>query len=251
MTNWREYKLGEIINLKRGHDLPSNKRTEGTIPIISSSGLTGWNNEYKCKGPGVVTGRYGTIGQVFYVEGKYWPLNTTLYVEDFKKNLPKFIYYFLKTLNFEKFNDKSTVPGINRNHLHQEIVSIPDLPTQTAIAEILSSLDDKIELNNKLNQELENLAQTLFKQWFIDFEFPNENGEPYKSSGGEMVDSELGEIPENFTISILSEQTELVRGISYSKPELVSKEEGLPFVNLKCFALNGTFRQDDLTQIMH
>jgi type I restriction enzyme S subunit len=83
-------------------------------------------------------------------------------------------------------------------------INLPDLPTQTAIAEILSSLDDKIELNNKINQELENLAQTLFKQWFIDFEFPNEKGEPYKSSGGEMVDSELGEIPKGWEISKIS-----------------------------------------------
>ncbi len=83
-------------------------------------------------------------------------------------------------------------------------IKLPDLPTQTAIAEILSSLDDKIELNNNINKELEKLAQTLFKQWFIDFEFPNENGEPYRSSGGEMVESELGMVPKDWEIVTLN-----------------------------------------------
>jgi type I restriction enzyme S subunit len=92
------------------------------------------------------------------------------------------------------------------------LVSVPDLATQSAIAETLSSLDDKIELNNKINQELESLAQTLFKQWFIDFEFPNENGEPYKSSGGEMVDSELGEIPKGWVVKNLSQIIKLTGG---------------------------------------
>jgi type I restriction enzyme S subunit len=92
------------------------------------------------------------------------------------------------------------------------LVSIPNLCTQGAIAEILSSLDDKIELNNKINQELETLAQTLFKRWFIDFEFPNENGEPYKSSGGEMVDSELGEIPKGWKSEYLCVELNIAYG---------------------------------------
>jgi len=98
-------------------------------------------------------------------------------------------------------------------------LSIPDLPTQTAIAEILSSLDDKIELNNKINQELENLAQTLFKQWFIDFEFPNENGEPYKSSGGELVDSELGEIPKGWEVGTFGDLCKVVNGYAFKSKD--------------------------------
>ena len=214
MMGMREIKLGDIINLKRGYDLTSSERISGSIPIISSSGITGWHNQSKAKSPGVVTGRYGTIGEVFFIDQEYWPLNTTLYVQDFKGNFPKFIYYFLKTFNFHKYNDKSTVPGINRNHLHEEIVAIPSLKSQKAIAEILSSLDDKIELNNQINQNLEALAQALFKQWFVDFEFPNENGEPYKSSGGEMIDSELGEIPKDWKPSILKDEFKINMGQS-------------------------------------
>lgn len=168
MSEWKEIRLGKAINLKRGYDLPKSKRQIGKYPIISSSGTTDFHNEYKKLPPGVITGRYGTIGKVFYTKKEYWPLNTTLYVEDFKGNNPKFIYFFLQSFNFEKFNDKSTVPGINRNHLHIESVNIPPLPEQKAIAEVLSSLDDKIDLLHRQNETLEQMAETLFRQWFVE-----------------------------------------------------------------------------------
>jgi type I restriction enzyme S subunit len=106
----------------------------------------------------------------------------------------------------------STFPNVSREQLSSLKIIVPDLPTQIAIAEILSSLDEKIELNNKINQELETLAQTLFKQWFIDFEFPNENGEPYKSSGGEIVESELGEIPKGWEVKTLADISNITIG---------------------------------------
>lgn len=168
MSEWKEVKLGDVINLKRGYDLPNSKRTIGKYPIISSSGITDYHNEYMKEPPGVVTGRYGTIGKVFYTEQPYWPLNTTLYVTDFYGNDSKFIYYFLQSFDFEKFSDKSTVPGINRNHLHTEIVNLPSLPEQTAIASVLSSLDDKIDLLHRQNATLEKMAETLFRQWFVE-----------------------------------------------------------------------------------
>ena len=83
MSEWREVKLGDVINLKRGYDLPSHLRQEGSVPIFSSSGISGFHNDEKIQGPGVITGRYGTIGQVFLAKSPFWPLNTTLYVEDF------------------------------------------------------------------------------------------------------------------------------------------------------------------------
>jgi type I restriction enzyme S subunit len=237
MTSWKSNKLGNVINLKRGYDLPSTKRINGKFPILSSSGISGQHNACQAKGPGVVTGRYGTIGQVFYIEGDYWPLNTTLYVQDFKGNVPKFIYYFLKTFDFYKYNDKSTVPGINRNHLHEEIVSIPDLQTQSAIAEILSAFDDKIELNNQTNQELEVLAQALFKQWFIDFEFPNDDGQPYKSAGGEMVESELGTIPNGWTTGTIHDMADVKGGKRLPNgSELTMIRTDHPYIRVRDFS---------------
>ncbi|WP_200900312.1 restriction endonuclease subunit S [Rubrobacter aplysinae] len=95
---WRSATLGDLVELKRGYDLPQRLRTQGTSPIVSSSGVTGYHSEAKVPGPGVVTGRYGTLGEVFYIADNFWPLNTTLYVRDFKGNDPRFVSYFLRLL---------------------------------------------------------------------------------------------------------------------------------------------------------
>lgn len=170
MSEWKECNLGGVITLRRGHDLPERKRSVGEYPVFSSSGITGYHSECKIPESGVITGRYGTIGKVFFAESAHWPLNTTLYVEDFKGNDKKFIYYFLKTLDWDSFADiASAVPGINRNHVHLANVSIPsEVTEQQDIAEILSSLDDKIDLLTRQNVTLEALAQTYFRQWFVE-----------------------------------------------------------------------------------
>jgi predicted GIY-YIG superfamily endonuclease len=116
-----------------------------------------------------VTGRYGTIGEVYYITTDYWPLNTALYVKDFKGNNPRFVSYFLRGIDFVAYSDKSAVPGVNRNHLHQAKVTVPPLPVQQRIADVLGKLDDKIELNRRMNQTLEKMAAAIFKSWFIDF----------------------------------------------------------------------------------
>lgn len=128
---WHSETLGEVITLKRGYDLPESRRVEGEIPIVTSSGITGYHNEKKFDGSGVVTGRYGTLGEVFYVEGPYWPHNTALYVRDFKGNNPRFISYFLKEFLRYTKSDKAAVPGVNRNDLHQRRVRIPTLVPST------------------------------------------------------------------------------------------------------------------------
>ncbi|TDV30463.1 restriction endonuclease subunit S [Stenotrophomonas sp. CC22-02] len=169
-AGWKELNLGDVIELKRGYDLPKGRRSVGVIPIVSSSGISDFHSEAMVKGPGVVTGRYGTIGEVFYVDGDFWPLNTTLYVRDFKGSDPRFISYFLRTLDFQAYSDKGAVPGVNRNHLHTAKVRVPALPVQKAIAGVLGALDSKINLNRRVNQTIEGMAQAIFKSWFIDFD---------------------------------------------------------------------------------
>mgnify|MGYP003369933559 CR=1 FL=1 len=120
------------------------------------------------KAPGVITGRYGTIGEVFYAAKDFWPLNTTLFVEDFHGNDAKFIYYFLKTLEWSKFTSASAVPGINRNTVHKEIVSLPDVETQRRIASTLSMFDEKIKINTEINDNLQQQAQAIYSSMFID-----------------------------------------------------------------------------------
>lgn len=154
MPEWITNELGKFLTLKRGYDLPQQKRKEGIVPIFSSSGISGVHSNAMVDAPGVITGRYGTIGNVFYSNVPFWPLNTTLYVEDFQGNDAQFAYYFLKTLCWGKFTSSSAVPGINRNTVHKEIVTIPDITTQKQIALILSIFDKKISTNEQINDNL-------------------------------------------------------------------------------------------------
>ncbi len=168
---WREITLGGFVTLQRGHDLPEQNRVKGEIPILGSFGVTGWHNESKASGPGVTVGRSGaSFGVVSFSPVDYWPLNTALYVKDFHGNHPKFVYYFLRSIDFTRYNSGSAQPSLNRNHIHPILIEIPSFSEQKAIAHILGSLDDKIELNRQMNSTLEAMAQALFKSWFVDFD---------------------------------------------------------------------------------
>lgn len=122
---WERKKLGDVLTLKRGHDLPEAVRVPGDIPIVSSSGITGFHNAKKGDAPGVVTGRYGTLGEVYFIDRDYWPLNTALYVSDFKGNPACFIAHFLKHALRSIQSDKAAVPGLNRNVAHNLTVLWP------------------------------------------------------------------------------------------------------------------------------
>jgi type I restriction enzyme S subunit len=139
-AGWKVRPLGYCVELKRGYDLPSRQREPGIVPIISSSGPSGRHSTAMVKGPGVVTGRYGTIGQVFFVEEDFWPLNTTLYACDFKGHFPRFIAGLLELIDFETYSDKAAVPGINRNHLHQESVVVPTSAAEERFTEIVEPI---------------------------------------------------------------------------------------------------------------
>lgn len=200
-SEWVSTTLGNVLELKRGYDLPKTSRQNGLIPVISSSGASGTHSEIKAKGPGVVTGRYGTIGKVYFIREDFWPLNTTLYVKDFKGNDVRFISYFLQQIDFDSCSDKAAVPGVNRNHLHMVNVSIPPLPEQKAIAHVLGTLDDKIELNRKMNETLETMARALFRSWFVDFDPVHAKAEGRKPAGMDAATASL--FPDSFEPSPL------------------------------------------------
>jgi len=244
---WQRRQIGDIINLKRGYDLPSSNRVEGNIPIISSAGITDFHNEFKKNGEGVVTGRYGTLGEVFYVKGKYWPLNTTLYITDFKGNCPKFIYYFLKTIKLERFNGAAAVPGLDRNVIHKVEVLFPiDLSIQTKIAQILSNYDELIENNRQRIKLLEEMAQEIYKEWFVRMRFPGfETAKFYNEAGEQVKHGTVGALPEGWGYSQLKHHIKIFRGKSYSSEEL-REDEGLPMLNLKNLNRGGGFRRDGL-----
>jgi type I restriction enzyme S subunit len=170
--SWQTCRLGDVLTLKRGHDLPEHSRQDGDVPVVSSSGITGRHKEAKAKAPGVVTGRYGTIGEVFYLEEDYWPLNTALYVIDFKGNDPRFSAYFLRNILKDYQSEKAAVPGVDRNVLHEIKVLAPDYATQRCISDILSAYDDLIENNRRRMALLEESARLLYREWFVRLRFP-------------------------------------------------------------------------------
>jgi len=163
--------LGDLILLQRGFDLPKRDRRNGDVPIIASTGIAGYHNEAKVKGPGVIIGRSGSIGGGQYTESDFWPLNTTLWVKDFKENYPKFVYYLLKSFDFERFNAGAGVPTLNRNHIANLKVPKFSPQEQKNIALILSAYDDQIDNNMRRIRLLEQSAHLLYKEWFVHLRF--------------------------------------------------------------------------------
>ena len=170
-NNWKECQLGDLITFQRGQDLPKTQMQGGKYPVVGSNGIIGYHNEYTTDAPSITIGRSGNVGKPFLYRGKSWSHNTSLYIKEYKNIDPIFIFYFLQTLDLSNYAGGSAVPTLNRNHIHTLIVSVPvDIEEQRKIAAILSALDDKIELNNKINENLEQQAQAIFKSWFVDFE---------------------------------------------------------------------------------
>jgi type I restriction enzyme S subunit len=188
-----------VLTLKRGHDLPTDLRQDGDVPVVSSSGITGYHNQAKATAPGVVTGRYGTLGEVFYLNQDYWPLNTALYVVDFKASNPRFASYFLRNVLRDYQSDKAAVPGVDRKVLHELPVRVPNTKLQVAIADILSAYDDLIENNRRRMELLEEAAQQLYQEWFVRLRFPGHehiriiNGVPDR-----WEPTSLGSVADNF-----------------------------------------------------
>ena len=233
MSEWKEYKLSDFIEinpkvtLKSGtkysfvemKDLSESQKFVLPSQLIEIKGGARFQNFDTLFARITPCLQNGKICQVKGLKNSIGFGSTEFLVFRGKEGISNtdFVYYLSRYDIVRKFAEQNMIGTSGRQRVSKDAFEnielfLPDLPTQTAIAEILSSLDDKIELNNKINQELENLAQTFFKQWFIDFEFPNQNGEPYKSSGGEMVDSELGEIPEGWEVKRLSEIVKLTGG---------------------------------------
>lgn len=144
-TDWLKIKIVDIAPLQRGFDLPVSKISDGEYPVVFSNGILKTHDEFKAEGPGVVTGRSGTIGKVTFVEKNYWPHNTSLWVTDFKGNDPKFIYYFYSNFKLERYGTGSGVPTLNRNDVHVQKRFIPNKIEQQKIASFLSAVDEKIQ----------------------------------------------------------------------------------------------------------
>jgi type I restriction enzyme S subunit len=227
MTNdncnqWRECKLEDVAVFQRGHDLPKTEMNLGSIPVAGSNGIIGYHDRATTKGPGITIGRSGNIGTPKFYKDDFWAHNTVLYVKDFKGNDEKFVFYFLQIFDFAGFNAGSAVPTLNRNHIHEIPVVVPSLPEQRAIAAVLSSLDDKIDLLNRQNKTLEGLAATIWRKMFT------EDADP------------------NWKITIFSEHVGTSRGLSYKGNGLAEINMGMPMHNLNSVYEGGGYKYEGI-----
>jgi type I restriction enzyme S subunit len=221
MIRFKKYKLGELVTFQRGHDLTVSNIVQGKYPVAGSNGPIGYHNEFTTKGPSLTLGRSGnSIGVAHYYKNDFWAHNTTLYAKEFHNSHPKFIFYLLKALDFNSHNSGSAVPSLNRNFINPLEVEAPDLPTQTCIASILSSLDDKIELNRRTNYTLEQIAQTLFKKYFVD-------------------DIHWDNLPNHLEIKQLGYIADVIDCLHSKKPEIEDVDTGNVFLQLENILDNG------------
>ncbi|QFQ28492.1 restriction endonuclease subunit S (plasmid) [Bacillus thuringiensis] len=222
----KSVKLEEEIELLYGKALTKKQRVHGNIPVYGSNGIIDYHNKGYFIGPGIILGRKGTVGSVEYSIGDFWAIDTTYVVRTRStEDDTMYWYYFLKMLNLNRMNTHSVIPTLNRDNVYSLTVNVLESYSERRkVANILSSIDEKIETNNQINKKLETMAQTIFKHWFVDFEFPNENGDPYKSSGGSMFESKLGMIPKGWEVKELREVVEF----EYGKPlKRENRKEGV------------------------
>ena len=170
-SEWTQTTVGSFCPFSYGKGLPEKKRIpNGRFIVYGSNGPVGTHDQPLVNEPGIVIGRKGTVGAVHFASKPFWPIDTTYYVLSASGRHLRYTYYLLKSIGLENMNADSAVPGLNRNAVHAKQILVPSYDEQHAIAHILGSLDDKIELNRRMNQTLEAIARAIFKSWFIDFD---------------------------------------------------------------------------------
>lgn len=248
MKNWKKCKLGDALNFRRGYDLPKDQMSGKGYPVVGSNGIIGYHKEYTTEAPCLVIGRSGNTGIPALYKYPCWAHNTTLFIDNFKGNYPRFLYYLLKTMNLQSYAAGSAVPTLNRNHIHPLDISLPPLDEQKRIADILGAFDDKIELMQKQNKTLEDMAKALFKSWFVDFDVvrAKQKGLPkadimreyhlteelYDLFPSSFADSPLGPIPSGWEVKPLSKIATFLNGLALQKYPARAEEDFLPVIKI-------------------
>ncbi len=235
-NTWQTVELGEISEMKYGKMPKKNKIKENGYPIFSGYKITGYYDEYMYEDPQliVVARGVGGTGDVKIAPPKSYITNLSIILElDESKVDKQFMYYKLYNENLRMLDSGSAQSQITIKDLKNYKIQLPGLKEQKSISRILSTIDSKIRINHEMNNTLEEIAQTIFKHWFIDFEFPNENGEPYKSCGGKFVESELGMIPEGWVVKSLDQIANYQNGLAMQKYRPLDGEKSLPVLKIK------------------
>ena len=252
--------VGTFAPFTYGKGLSKKTRNEtGSVPVFGSNGIIGYHDTPLTNGPTIIIGRKGTVGAVHYSPVPCWPIDTTFYITESNSQRLRFKYYLLQSLGLNLMNSDSAVPGLNRGAAHAIRISVPSEIEQQFIASFLGDLDDKIDLNRRMNDTLEEMARVLFKSWFVDFDpvrakmdgrwqpgqsLPGLPAELYNLFPDRLVPSEIGEIPKGWKVKKLGNLVETIRGRSYRSKELSDSDTAL--VTLKSFNRGGGYRLDGL-----
>ena len=236
--------IAEYVNIKiNSNNLSLNNyiSTENMLPdrkgISMSSNIPNNNVNKFLKNDILISNIRPYFKKIWFAIFEGGASNDILVIRGNNKVNSKYLYYLLSTDDFFDYNVKGSkgtkMPRGDKEHIMNYEFKLPSLEEQKRIADILTALDDKIELNNQMNQTLEEIASLLYKRWFVDFEFPDDKGNPYKSSGGEMVESELGMIPKEWEVKELGEISEkIITGKTPSTKDSKNFGEGTPFITI-------------------
>ena len=200
----KEYKLSEILTIKNGRDYKNLKN--GLYPVYGSGGLMCTVDNYLYERPSVLLPRKRTLSNIQFADSPFWTVDTLYYTEiDTHLADPYYLYYYLKQLDLTRLDSGTGVPSMTFDSYYNIKVCLPNIDKQRAVGQLLSVVDDKIQLNKRINDNLEAMAKQLYEYWFVQFDFPNEEGKPYKSSGGAMVWNEKlkREIPQGWDFCFL------------------------------------------------
>ena len=226
----KEYKLSEILTIKNGRDYKNLKN--GLYPVYGSGGLMCTVDNYLYERPSVLLPRKGTLSNIQFADSPFWTVDTLYYTEiDNHLADPYYLYYYLKQLDLTQLNSGTGVPSMTFDSYYNIKVNLPNMHEQRAVGQFLSVLDDKIRLNRRINDNLEAMAKQLYDYWFVQFDFPNEEGKPYKSSGGAMVWNEKlkRKIPQGWSNGILSDVANITMGQSPDGSSYNEDGEGIIF----------------------
>lgn len=236
-----DFKLKDLLEIKNGRDY--KHLSKGNIPVYGSGGLMRFVNESLYSGESILLPRKGTLSNIQYVNEEFWTVDTIYYsIVNKEKAEPYYLYYYLRQLDLNQLNSGTGVPSMTFGAYYNIPIKLPQLNKQKAIAKVLSDLDSKIELNNKINAELEGMAKLLYDYWFVQFDFPDANGKPYKSSGGAMVYNEelKREIPEGWEVKTLINLCTKIGDGLHGTPKYVDESD-------YCF-INGNNLKDGFIQ---
>lgn len=223
------YSLGDLVKIKYGKNQKKvQDDTNGQYPIFGTGGLMGYSIEYLYDKPSVLIGRKGSIEKVRYIEEPFWTVDTLFYTEvNDKIVIPKFLYYVLFLIDLSRYNEGTSIPSLRTETLNSLDLPIPNLDYQNRVLSILSKIDKKIEINEKINKNLDNLLMSIFNSWFINFEV-------YDKSNGMKFDETFGDVPRLWSVEMLEDYVDFVTGVEpgsknyHEKPEI----NDIPFIRV-------------------